>query len=59
MVVDDDIRQCIYKQGTAGIIKKTAVEANMTTLRMDGLQKAEKGITSLEEVIRVAHSDDF
>ena len=59
MVVDDDIRQCIYERATAGAIKKAAIEENMTTLRMDGLQKVEEGVTSLEEVLRVAHSDEM
>ncbi len=59
MIVDDNIRSCIYKQRTASDIKKVAMEAGMTTLRMDGLRKAEKGETSLEEVMRVAQSDDI
>ena len=59
MVVDDDVRQCIYQRETAGAIKKIALEGGMTTLRMDGLEKVENGVTSLEEVLRVAHSDEF
>ena len=58
MVVDDDVRQCIYRQETAGAIKKAAIDGNLTTLRMDGLRKVEGGITSLEEVLRVVHSDE-
>ena len=59
MVVNDDVRQCIYQRETAGAIKKAALESGMTTLRMDGLEKVERGITSLEEVLRVAHQDEF
>ena len=59
MVVDDNIRQCIYQRKTATVIKKTALEADLTTLRMDGLKKVEAGITSLEEVLRVAQADDI
>jgi len=58
MVVDDNVKECIYQRQSAGAIKKAAIEAGMTTLRMDGLRKAEEGITSLEEVLRVAQSDD-
>ena len=58
MIVDDAIRQCIYRQETAGAIKKAAMEGQFTTLRMDGLRKVETGETSLEEVLRVVHSDD-
>lgn len=58
MLIDDDIRQCIYRQETAGAIKKIAMEGQFNTLRMDGLRKVETGETSLEEVLRVVHSDD-
>jgi type II secretory ATPase GspE/PulE/Tfp pilus assembly ATPase PilB-like protein len=58
MVVDDNIRQCIYQRKTANAIKKAALEGDLLTLRMDGLQKVETGITSLEEVLRVAQADE-
>jgi len=58
MVVDDDIRQCVYQRKSAGMIKKVALDGGMMTLRMDGLNKAERGLTSLEEVLRVAHADE-
>ncbi len=59
MIIDDDVRQCIYQRQTANAIKKIAMESNMTTMRMDGLKKVEQGVTSLEEVLRVAQTDDF
>ncbi len=59
MIIDDNIRQCIYQRKSAGVVKKTAMEAGMTTLRMDGLEKVEKGMTSIEEIMRVAQSDDI
>jgi general secretion pathway protein E len=57
MVVDDDVRQCIYQRKDANSIKKAAVEGGLTTLRMDGLLKVENGQTSIEEVLRVAQAD--
>ncbi|MBN2377855.1 MAG: Flp pilus assembly complex ATPase component TadA [Sedimentisphaerales bacterium] len=59
MPVDDDIRQCIYQRKTASTIKKVAMEAGLISLRMDGLQKVEAGITSIEEVLRVAQADEI
>jgi len=59
MAVDDDIRQCVYQRQTAGAIKKVAMDAGLVTLRMDGLKKVETGVTSLEEVLRVAQTDDI
>lgn len=58
MLIDDNIRQCIYRHETAGAIKKVAMEGEFTTLRMDGLRKVESGETSLEEVLRVVHADE-
>jgi general secretion pathway protein E len=58
MVVDDNVRQGIYQRRTANEIKKMAMEAGLTTLRMDGVKKVESGLTSLEEVLRVAQADD-
>ncbi len=58
MIVNDDVRECIYHRRSAGAIKKAALETGMTTLRMDGLRKVEEGVTSLEEVLRVAQNDD-
>ncbi|MCP4707822.1 MAG: type II secretion system ATPase GspE [Planctomycetes bacterium] len=59
MIVDDAVRQCIYQRKTANDIKKAALANNLTTLRMDGLKKVEQGFTSLEEVLRVAQTDDI
>jgi general secretion pathway protein E len=59
MVVDDTVRQCIYRQESAGAIKKAALNGNLTTLRMDGLRRVETGETSLEEVLRVVHTDEM
>ncbi len=59
MNVDDDIRQCIYQRSTSGEIKKAALAAGMSTLRMDGLRRVEEGLTSLEEILRVAQADDI
>jgi len=58
MVIDDHIRQCICRQESAGAIKKAALASGFTTLRMDGLRKVEIGETSLDEVLRVVHSDE-
>jgi len=53
LVIDDDIRELIGKRLPAHIIKQTAIEKGMTTLREDGLHKALAGQTTLEEVCRV------
>lgn len=47
------IRKHIMKNDPDNIIKKTAVEEGMFTLKRDGFEKAKLGVTSIEEVLRV------
>ena len=53
LVVDDNIRELTTKRQGSHIIKQTAIEKGMSTLREDGLCKALAGETTLEEVYRV------
>jgi len=59
MIVNDEIREMIYRCETAGAIKKTALEYGMKTLRMDGARKVLAGITPIAEVLRVTQSDSM
>jgi type II secretory ATPase GspE/PulE/Tfp pilus assembly ATPase PilB-like protein len=54
MIPDEEIRKLIVKKESAEIIKKTAVAKGMRTLKEDGLLKAERGLTTIDEVLRVA-----
>lgn len=51
----DAIREAIMRRADAGEIKKIAMAAGMTTLLEDGFSKAVKGLTTIEEVLRVVH----
>ena len=42
---------------SADQIKKKALELGMHTLRMDGWEKVKKGLTTIDEVIRVTEED--
>jgi len=53
LVIDDDIKELIIKRSGSYIIKDVAVKKGMSTLREDGLRKAQEGETTLEEVYRV------
>lgn len=57
MVVDDQIRSLIVKNNDAGAIKKQAVASGMVTLREDGVNKVMQGITTIDELMRVTHSE--
>ncbi len=53
MVVDEKIRTAIKNDIDADLIKDLAIQGGMTTLHQDGLRKAECGLTTEEEIVRV------
>jgi len=57
MLINEAIQELIYKQETAGQIKRLALGAGMRTLRMDGARKALAGVTTVSEVLRVTQAD--
>ena len=54
MLNSDEIRELTIKRASADEIRRVAIEQGMTPLRNDGLEKVRLGITSIEEVLRVA-----
>jgi type IV pilus assembly protein PilB len=52
------IRQLILNSAAADEIKQKAVAEGMITLKMDGIEKAMQGLTTIEEVMRVAYVDE-
>jgi general secretion pathway protein E len=55
--IEDDVRKLIMNRSDAGTIKKAAQRNGMRTLRDDGALKVARGITSIEEVMRVTQED--
>ncbi len=55
MPIDDAIREAMLKKYSSADIKKIAVENGMKTMVEDGFEKAARGITTLEEILRVIH----
>ena len=53
LVVDETVRQLILTKATSQTIRESARKKGMTTLREDGWKKVAKGITTVEEVLRV------
>jgi len=51
--INDVIRALVLDHADSTTIQNAAIDAGMITMREDGLGKAAKGITALEEVIRV------
>ncbi|MDD4295141.1 MAG: ATPase, T2SS/T4P/T4SS family [Candidatus Omnitrophica bacterium] len=54
ILVDEDIREVIYKGASTNEILQAARKKGTMTLLESGLKKVEEGITSLEEVLSVA-----
>jgi type II secretory ATPase GspE/PulE/Tfp pilus assembly ATPase PilB-like protein len=49
----DALRLLVHERATAQKIQEAAIAAGMVSMYRDGLRKAQQGVTSLEEVIRV------
>ncbi|MEM9644340.1 MAG: GspE/PulE family protein, partial [Planctomycetota bacterium] len=54
MLVNNRLRELMFKGGTTNEIREEAIKNGMSTLYADGLLKVIRGITSFEEVYRVA-----
>ncbi len=54
MMMSSRIRELAFEGAPTQVIRKTAVSLGMSTLYNDGISKVLKGITTIEEVFRVA-----
>jgi len=52
MALSPDLRRGILRGASVAELRDQAVAEGMLTLRMDGLKKIERGVTTLEEVIK-------
>ncbi len=52
------IRELTMQRAPSSVIKETAVKLGMRTLRQDGWLRITDGITTFEEVLRVAHAEE-
>ncbi|HOX55085.1 MAG: type II secretion system ATPase GspE [Candidatus Omnitrophica bacterium] len=53
LLINDTIKNMIAAKKSANEIKKAAVDSGMRILLDDGLEKVQKGITTVEEVLKV------
>ncbi|MDD2274276.1 MAG: GspE/PulE family protein [Candidatus Pacebacteria bacterium] len=54
MLIDDEIEDFILTAPSTSALQKMAIKKGMTTMKQDGLIKVLKGVTTINEVIRVA-----
>ena len=51
----NEVREAVMKKDDADEIRKIAIKGGMETMFEEGFQKAEQGITTIEEILRVIH----
>ncbi|MCI0619909.1 GspE/PulE family protein [Candidatus Wolfebacteria bacterium] len=55
MMMDGEVREAVLRKASASEIRKIAIRNGMTPMLADGLYKAQQGLTTVEEVLRVVH----
>ncbi|MBD3311550.1 MAG: hypothetical protein GF349_03570 [Candidatus Magasanikbacteria bacterium] len=55
--MDDEIRELVLKRASSDEITELAKKKGMSTMLEDGMDKVFKGITTIEEVLRMASDD--
>ncbi len=53
LTIDDELTEMIIRRAPVSEITQAAIAAGMTTLMRDGLDKVKRGMTTIEEVLRV------
>ena len=57
LVATEEIREIADRRGSTWEVKQAAMKNGMNTLRQDAYQKTIKGVTTLDEVVRVTKGD--
>jgi len=58
LLITDDIRMLVMQKADAATVKKKAIEQGMSTLRQDTIYKVLRGITSIDEMVRVINEEE-
>ena len=58
LVPSEEVRNLILKRASGDEIKRVCLAQGMSTLRMDGMDKALSGITTLEQVLGASERDE-
>jgi type II secretory ATPase GspE/PulE/Tfp pilus assembly ATPase PilB-like protein len=59
MTLDDTIRRMVTAKTPAAEIRKAAIARGMIPLRKCGIYKAARGITTVEEILRVTKNEEI
>ena len=55
MEIDGEVREAILRKASAADIRKVAIGQGMVPMLIDGFCKAARGVTSIEEVLRMRY----
>ena len=55
--LDEDIRGLCVDRASATVIKRTALQKGLVSLRGDGIRKVKLGQSTIQEVLRVTQMD--
>lgn len=58
MLMNEEIRELVGARASTEKIRQVAKKAGMQTLREDGIKKIKKGVTTIEEVLRVTQEEE-
>ena len=58
LVPSEEVRNLILKRASGDEIKRVCLAQGMSTLRMDGMDKAMSGVTTLEQILGASERDD-
>ena len=58
MVMSSQIRDLAFNKSSSSVIRSAAVANGMNTLAMDGVRKTLQGVTTPEEIVRMAKTDN-
>ena len=53
--LDGPIREAVLRKCSSAELRTIALERGMTPMLVDGFEKAKRGVTTIEEVLRTAH----
>jgi type IV pilus assembly protein PilB len=57
MAVDNEIREMMLQRAPTHVLRQTALEAGMISLKQDAMEKILEGITTMEEALRVIYAE--
>jgi type IV pilus assembly protein PilB len=53
----DELRELVLQGASSAELKMAAIKGGMSSLRMEGIGKCLKGVTTIEEIMRVTMAD--